>query len=268
MALTDPARELAFTLALIASGGPEQLDERICQLTDVQEWSADFFKVTFYLIDRFDLLLRETAMLTLDDDIKNDALDSIHSMRSVFASKEMFKQKTMQIESRITGSNATVLKMLSGLIRERFCYHRLETHEQDLIISEVSELTVWLNKIQSEEKDFIRQAIIDGLTEFEFRLKRLHWFGSGYPIESLRDIIHAYLALEGAKGLSENGKELSDAILLKTKLFLKKVLEIVELAKDNTERADWMLRAYGAVSALNDGAVTISGLLGSTSGTS
>ncbi|GAA0654256.1 hypothetical protein GCM10009424_35110 [Sphingomonas ursincola] len=265
MALTDPARELVFTLEQLADLHNQKLDRKIAQVAKVEEWSADFFKVIFYLIDRFDLLAREIEELDLDDDIKDDALRSIATMRSVFSSKSMLSQTTEQTNPRITGANATVLKMLSAQVRKRVFWHKLSNEERDSVLHDVDTLVSWLSDFQTEEKDFIRQALIDGLKEFRFRLERLHWFGSGYPIESLREVIHAYLALEGARSLSGED-EISSAILKRTSGFLKKIFDIIDVAKDNTERADWILRAYGAVSALSDGTATISGLLGSPTG--
>jgi hypothetical protein len=261
MALTDPARELAATLELIGASPDENLDDRIAKSARVQAWSADFFRVIFEILARFSLLEREINQLPLDDDIRSDALQNLHAMAGFFSNKNILSLGSGQVRNHITGSNPTILKMLSPQIRERVSYHLFTAEERSGVLADVRDLIGWLEGLQSEEKDFVREALIAGLRDFEFRLDRLEWFGSGYSLKALRDVIHAYMALQGAGISSGDGKELMDAILLKTKTFVIKVLNIVDVAKDTTEKADWALRAYGAISALADGSAKIAGLL-------
>ncbi len=261
MALTDPARELAATLELLGADPNEGLDDRIAKAARVEHWSADFFRVVFELVARFALLEREINALALDDDIRADALRSLKIMEGAFTNKSFLNQNTGNVRPLIVGANPTILKMLSPQIRDRISYHLFTAEERSEILGEVRELIGWLENVQSEEKDFVREALIHGLKDFEFRLDRLEWFGTGYSIDSLRAVIHAYMALEGAGIQSENGQELMDAILAKTKAFMLKVLNTIDVAKDTTERADWALRAYGAISALSDGSSTVAGLL-------
>ena len=199
--------------------------------------------------------------LVLDDDIKDEALKSIDAIKAVFASANMLSLQTDQVRSILTGANGAVLKMLSINVRQQVSYPLLSAGSRSEILKEVVQLKEWLEGQQTEEKDFVRQSLIEGLDGFVFRLERLEWLGHGYALEGLKNVVEAYLSLQGARFADENGAELQDAILAKTKASVGRVLGIFDVAKDGMDRADWALRAYGAISALVDGSETVAGLL-------
>lgn len=261
MALTDPARELVETLALLSADPDEKIVSRISNSADVDPWSPGFFRVIFEIMNRTDLVIAEVKKLPLDDDVMDDAIKSLRSIKSVFSNPKLLDQNTNQLRNIITGANATVLKMLSRQIRENVSYHKITSEERDAILADVNDLYGWLADIQSDHMDFIRQALMEGLAGFLFRLERLEWLGSGYVLEGLRDVIHAYMALEGANIPNDGGDELQKAILVKCKAVVVKTLSTLDIARDQTDRADWALRAYGAVSAIADGSSTVTALL-------
>ena len=261
MALTDPAKELAETLARLASEPSTQVTQKISIDAKVKAWSPGFFRILFEILNRINLVESKVSDLPLDEDVKQDAMESIAVIRSVFSDPNVLSQTTTQIRPRITGSNATVLKMLSMMIREKVSYPLLDNEQREEVLKEVSALREWLAEVQSDEKDFIRAALIEGLDNFSFRMERLAWFGHGYALDGLKEVIRAYLSLQGAQAIDPSGSELQDAILAKGKATILRVLQTFDLAKDNADRADWALRAYGAVSALADGSSTVTGLL-------
>lgn len=261
MPLVDPARELAATLEKITEGPSVAVDSRIAQLAHVEPWSAEFFRVLFELINRFDFVEREIQAIELDEDIREEALNSLGSMRKVFSNKNIMRHETNAIKPVLSASNLTIIRMLSRQIRDNVSYNAFSDQEKDEIIEDVSTLIDWLVGLQSEEKDFVRDALISGLKEFQFRMVRLEWFGSGYALQGIKDVIQAYLALEGARHFSDDGAELTDAILKKSKSFIKKVVSFTHLAKETSEGAEWLLKVYGAVSAISDGTKGISGFL-------
>lgn len=69
------------------------------------------------------------------------------------------------------------------------------------------------------------------------------------------------MALEGAVSLGGDGAELQKAILAKCAASIHRAMKVFDIVKENSDRADWALKAYGAVSAVADGSATISGLL-------
>lgn len=261
MILTDPAKELAETLALLASEPNMQLTDKIATQARVDAWSPEFFRILFEILNRIALVGSKVAELPLDEDVKKDALNSIGVIKSVFQDPSVLNTTSAQVRPKISGSNTTVLKMLSIMIRENVSYPLLTEEGKSEIIAEVTKLRDWLAKLETDEKDFIRAALIEGLDTFLFRIERLSWFGHGYTIGGLKEVIRAYLSLQGARVVDANGAELQDAILAKAKATLVRILQIFDVAKDNVDRADWALRAYGAVSALSDGSSTVAGLL-------
>jgi hypothetical protein len=261
MALTDPAKELAETLNLLAAEPNMAVADRIASSARVDIWTPDFFRVFFELMSRIDLVSSKIKDLPMDEDIREDALRSVADIKSVFSNSQILSQSNGDIRKRLTGSNATVLKMLSMMIREKISYPLLDRETRTEVLRDCSELRNWLVEVQSDEKDFVRQALIEGLESFIFRLERLEWLGHGFVLDGLKSVIHAYLSVQGARSIDDGGAELQDAILAKAKSVIVRALTAFDLVKDNAERADWALRAYGAVSALADGSATVTALL-------
>jgi hypothetical protein len=262
MPLTDPARELAATIELVVAGQNDALvSDSIAKAAEVQVWSREFFQIIFEILKRFDFVSNEISKLPLDEDVKDQALKSVRTMRSVFASKTLMNHKIQQVNNTLSATNTTILKMLSAQVRENVSYEVLSSEDRENLVNDVSELILWLQNIQSEDKDFIREALIEGLSNFLFRLDRLEWFGSGYTIQSLKEVIGAYLALQGIAA-TDDGNELITAMMMKTKALVLRAFELLKVAKDVSDTAGWGLKAYGAISLIGDGSATISGLLG------
>jgi len=119
----------------------------------------------------------------------------------------------------------------------------------------------FLRDHQLERQDFIRQALIEGLEQFIFRLERLRWLGWGYSLEALKDVIGAYFALE--RGFdTEGGDQIMDATLRKVAGALRSIYSKAGAAKDVVETSDFFLKAYGAAAIyLNTSSGGVSGLL-------
>jgi len=262
LASTDPARELAITMELIANSSViTHFDQRIASGAKVNAWSKEFFQILFQIVDRCDFVSSEIRKLKLDEDLRDQAVRSVEEMKSAFIRKDCLSKNTKEIAHKLSEANITILKFLSGQIRENVSYHLLTPEEKNILLDEVGELIEWLTSIQSDEADFIREALIEGLRSFKFRLERLDWFGWGYTVSSLRRVLEAYMALEGGLREGGDGQELIKAVLLKTRAFVQKVVKITEMTKSASETGAWALKVYGAVSAISDGSETISGLL-------
>ena len=262
MKLTDPARELATTIELLTTDPVQAVDQRIAQDFGINRWSPQVFKVIFEILNRCDLVASEINKLPLDVDVADEATKSLTVIRNTVGSNKFLNQTTGNLKTAFAGSNITILKMLSSQIRANVSYAFLTKDEVKDILADVSNLIEWLDKFQAESPDFIRQALIDGLKEFSFRLKHLGWFGSGYTLTSLKEVLHAYLALQGAVSIYPDGSEVNQAILLKVKSFMLNALSKFNLIKETSDSTEWVLKAYGAFSALSDGSQTISGLIG------
>lgn len=157
--------------------------------------------------------------------------------------------------------NVGPLKALSASVRQRVAYRKLDTAELAEILEETGNLLDWLREHQLEEQDFIRQAMIEGLERFQFRLERLAWLGWGYTLDSLREIIAAYMLLE-REGIDPQDNPNAAAVLKKVGSVIQSVYERVATAKGVVETGDWLLKAYGAGSLVyQTGRPLIAGLL-------
>ena len=261
--LTDPARELADVCANLAPQSEERGDNYLAKHFGVPAWSREFYQILFCITDRADFLISVVADLDLDDDFKADAVSHIAGVKEAFSINGMSNAWKNFGAPRVGSQNAQPIKMLSALVRQKIAYPKLSDEELDELVAEVDTLAGWLTDHQIKEQDFIRQAILDGLSHFRFRLARLRWVGWGYTLESLRDVIGAYMALE--RGIQEASVDpVAKALLKKVGAFVKEFYEKTKFARDVTETGDFMLRAYGAVSLIAHGS-HIAGLISSQS---
>jgi len=139
-------------------------------------------------------------------------------------------------------------------------YRKLSDAEVDEIFGEVEALRGWLSEHQLAEQDFIRQALLEGLERFLFRLERLSWLGWGYTLESLKEVVAAYMLLE-RKGIDPSEDPNSAAILQKVDATLKSVYQKVGVVKDVADMGDWLLKLYGAGALIYQSSPAIAGLL-------
>jgi len=136
----------------------------------------------------------------------------------------------------------------------------LSDDEQAALLLEVSQLLEWLGQHQLAERDFIRQAITDGLRQFQFRLERIGWLGWGYALDSLREVIGAYLALERGVEDPQSAPD-AEAVLRKTAAFTKGVFAKVGSIRETAGDVAFMVLAYEQVVKIAQGKASIAGLL-------
>lgn len=259
--LTDPARELAELC-----GALEQLTDRagethLADNFDVKAWSPEFFQIVFTIVERCALLQRIVEDLELDDDLKAEVITHIGRVMDAFSAKSMKAAWKAHGNERIGPVHVGPIKAISGLVRQRVAYRKLSEEELAELQEEVAKLLEWLYDHQLSEQDFIRQALIDGLEHFQFRVTRLRWLGWGYTLDSLREVIAAYMLLE--RGIDPQASPDAQALLRKVGAVIKNVYEKVGVVKGVAETGDWLLRAYGAGSLVyQSNPQSIAGLLG------
>jgi hypothetical protein len=115
----------------------------------------------------------------------------------------------------------------------------------------VDQLLEWLRGYQLEDQDFIRQIIIDGLEAFRVRLKHLGWLGWGYTVQSLQEVLTAYMVIERQQPFASPSME---ALYKKTTAFLKKTAQTITSAKAVVEATRFSLEFYAVLAATQHGA--------------
>lgn len=261
IALTDPARELAELCGALQVTTNKSGETFLAERFEVDPWSRDFFEVIFTITERCGMLQGIVAELEIDDDFRTEMIANVQTIMTAFSAQAMRAQWKDYGLARVGSVHVGPLKALSASVRQRVAYRKLSADELEEILQDTGALLAWLKEHQLEDEDFIRQAMIEGLERFQFRLARLSWLGWGYTLDSLREIVAAYMLLE-RKGIDPQDNPNAAAILKKVGGVIKSVYQKVAAAKDVAETGDWLLRVYGAGSLVyQTGRPLIAGLL-------
>jgi hypothetical protein len=259
--ITDPARELAELCGILNFNTKAAGDDYLAKCFEVDPWSSDFYQIVFCIVERADTLIGIVTALDIDEDLREEAISHINEVKRAFSKASLFNAWNAQGTgaSLLSSLNVQPIKMLSPMVRIRVSYVKLDADAIAELLEDAAEFQGWLSEHQIEEQDFVRQAIIDGLKQFRFRLGKFQWLGWGYTFDSLREVIAAYKMLQTTVATSDTNPH-AEAILKKGLSFFVKVFEKVGVAKDTVERADFLLRAYGAINLVHQGTTAV-GLL-------
>lgn len=217
-------------------------DEFLAQNFGVEKWSAEFFQLVFSITNRTAQLERLLVNEKIGEPVLAGAKSHLSTIRSAFDRTALGQPWKDQGFARVSTAHSSPIRMLSAVISRDHSYPALSSDEQAEIAGIVNELLGWLDEHQLSERDFIRECLINGLQEFLFRLERLEWLGWGYSVESLKDVIMAYFALE--RGLDPISNPDAGAMLQKIGAALKKVYRFATGTKEATETADWALSFF------------------------
>lgn len=262
--MTDPARELAELCESLKEGiSPENIrgEDYLSQRFHVDLWSPEFFEIIFTISQRIREVDLALNLISLDDDFKDDIRDHIKQISHAFSAQSLRGQWNHVASTCLSRENIQPLKGISGQIRHVMSYRHLSGDDASAVISDVSALIDWLVEHQISENDFIRQALIDGLQRFVFRLTHLKWIGWGYALESLRDVISAYTMLERS-GINPVDNPDAEAILKRTAKVIKLISDKIDVAKNVSEKADFLIKAYGVASLIYTGTPVVAALIG------
>lgn len=248
--ITDPARELSDLCQRLRSLRPNVPGAQV--LADefqVPVWSAEFYELIFTIAKRINGLKTITQNLDdVDEDLRAQAAGHLDTMLRAFSPEGLNNAWAHAMGNFLTPAQIGPIRFLSLEVRHKHAFPQLTEDEQAELLADVDELLSWLRDFQIKDQDFIRQALIDGLESFRFRMARMSWLGWAYTLESLREVIGAYLALE--RGLDPNEAPDSQAVLQKVGAVLKVAFEKIGVAKDFSEKANWLIEGYKNVSAL------------------
>lgn len=243
---TDPARELAEICDRLNVDSKRPGAEFLALKFEVEPWSREFYQIIFCILERADFLMRVLGAVDYDEDFRAEAIRHIEDMKLAF-SQSSFGNAWNQVGIKKVGPlNAQPLKMLSPAVRREVAYPKLSAEEISEILAETEQLESWLAEQQLAEHDFIRQAILDGLAHFKFRMLRLNWLGWGYATESLREVTAAYFALERTGPTAAHSPN-AEAVLRKVEETMKSVFKKTKVVTDVVSAGDIMLRGYGAL---------------------
>lgn len=259
--LTDPARELAELCQSLCVQTGRRGDEFLADHFRVEAWSRDFFQIIFTISERCSKLQDIVDRLDLDQDVREEIKASIAEIMLAFSASGMQHPWQQDGAVRLALHNTRPIKAISGQVRQHIAYRKLSGAEIVELLESIAELLGWLEEHQLAEQDFIRQALIEGLNQLYFRLDRISWLGSGYAIESLREVIGAYMMLE--RGITPAENPAAEAAIKKVGTLIQKIYSKISAAKNVSETGDWLVRVYAAGSLYYQAAPTATLLLGS-----
>lgn len=256
---TDPAREFADLCRRLRNHNNKTGAEVLAEWFEVAAWSTEFMLIMASVHQRITDLKEMIDESELDQDIKHEAFIRLEQVRLAFGFAGFANPWTHSVEHYLNDANLMTIRMASAYLRPKHGYTVPEGEELDELISLIDDLLNWLSEKELTERDFIRTAMIDGLTNFRFRVVRVGWFGWPDTFETLREVIAAYMALE--RGQPQEESPIYEAMLKKVGSALKSVFDKVKFVKDVQETGDWLLKCYGAVHAVAYVSPTVAGLL-------
>jgi hypothetical protein len=239
---TDLALDLAELCDRLNVHTSEAGDQFIADLLSVQPWSSEFFQIIFSIINRALALEQLLKGIITNPAVLSDATSHLAHIKGAFDKASLTATWTTRGRSLVSPEHSSPIRMLSPALPSGSRYPKLTPEEADELRALVNQLLSWLRRLQLSERDFIRESLIEGLEQFQFRLVHLEWFGWGYTIQSLRDVILAYLTLE--RGVDPQASPDAAAVLKRLSVLFRRVYQYGSAGKDATDTANWAIACY------------------------
>ncbi|MBX7488852.1 hypothetical protein K3177_10035 [Qipengyuania sp. GH25] len=251
--LSDPALELAALCDRLNLAHQTRGDQFLASTFEVDPWSPEFFQILGSITTRTVALSRLLKSIGANEAVLTGAENHLTQIRGAFSHAGLSNHWKNHGQRCVSAEHSSPIRMLSPAIPSEYSFPNLTPEEVTELLGLTQTLLEWLKEAQLGERDFIRESLIEGLENFRFRLERLDWFGWGYSIESLREVILAYLTLE--RGIDMNANPEIGALLKRTGKLLKAVFGHAERAKGAWETGDWLLSAYSQAMRVGGGPV-------------
>jgi hypothetical protein len=258
--LTDPASEIVDICVRLREHSSDTGANFLAARFKVDVQSAKFYEIIFVIISQMDKLFEILSSMDIDEKHLVEINGHLNALKAAFSPAGLQQHWVHASQNYLTDANLNSIKGLSVAVRQKHSYPSLSEEEKVEVLSEVKTLLNWLSEHQLVEQDFIRQAIISGLQQFQFRLERVGWLGWGYTLDSLREVISAYLILErGETDIA--GSPDSAALLKKLSSFVKGLFSKVGTVRQVAGDVSFMVLAYEKTVQLSQGTTNILGLL-------
>lgn len=259
--LTDPAREiLDLCKYLVQAGSTEAVQKFLAEELGVDIWSSELFLMIEVVTSRLEELRKAIDSLSLEQDLTIDAYNEINSIKKLLT-PPFFSSNTMGvIRINLDESKLRTLRLLAPQVRTVISYPYIGDDERGEVSNDIRTLLEWLSKHQLSENDFIRGALIDGLSQALFRLEKMHFFGWAHSAASLKPVIAAYMALDRMDTSKANNPD-AEIVLKRVREVCIKFYQRMKLGNEVVEVGDFALRVYGAASLAVTPFVGVAGLL-------
>lgn len=258
--ITDPALEFVEICDALRTQSNDRGSAHIAKAFRVDQWSSEFYEILFCIINRAYFICDIIKSNPNNAYIEADVRQSINTILVALQPESLMTPWNNKGITYLDSRYIQQIKFISPTIRQSHSYPKISEQESKEILDLVNTLVDWLSEAQLTENDFIRQAMIEGLQRFSFRLDRIKWLGWGYTTTSLRDVIGAYLALERQTPLDKSDPQ-AEAILKKVGSAIFNIYEKVGVLKEGLDRGEAIIKIYGLVSIATAATPIIAGFL-------
>lgn len=244
--ITDPARELGEIAHRLTVGSSHTGAALLAEQFGVPNWSTELMRIIASIMERADLVARIVRQSDMDEDHKNSALEHLAGFKGGFTGASLNNHWNN------AGHGLTIMKdhggpiqFLSQTVRPYVKYPKLTEEEVAELIEAID---IYLSEITKSDEgpDFVRQAIVDGLTSFRFQLEKLGWMGAGYALASFREVVAVYEMSH--RHLSSEHDLDAEAVLKGFGAILTSFKTKVEKAKAWKDTAETVWSLYGLAS--------------------
>jgi hypothetical protein len=130
---------------------------------EVTLWATDFMLILASIHQRIDALSSMIGETDLDQDLKRTASSCLEAIRRAFAIDGLTNQWEHTVLNVLNDAHLTPVRMTSAYVRLLSGYEVPDDAELSDIIHEIETLIIWLSDNNLTDKDFIREALIEGL---------------------------------------------------------------------------------------------------------
>lgn len=239
--VTDEAAELAeLSYFLLGMNGHSSGAVILAQEFETQAWSTDFYFLVGHILSRAESLKRHIPQLGLDEGTRDRAIGHVEAWQEGFKPDRLSDAWNNSTSTRAALSRCSQLEMLSGSVRRIAPLPKISDDDRARLLTISTEILKELNALQGQESEFLRQVMIEGLEQLQYRLLRLRWLGWGYTREAIDRLLMLYRELTiTAPEVAQSGDMVAAFHSLKDAAV--NIVERLKTVKDRYEAATFPL---------------------------
>lgn len=194
--VTDEVAELAeLSFFLLETNGHSSGAVILAQEFETQAWSTDFYFLIGHILRRAENLKKHIAQLGLDDGRQDRAIGHVEAWQEGFKPDRLSDAWNNSTSTRAALSRCSQFEMLSDSVRRIAPLPKVSDDDRARLLTISTELLRELDALQGQESEFLRQVMIEGLEQLQYRLLRLRWLGWGYTREAIDRLLMLYREL-------------------------------------------------------------------------
>lgn len=241
---TDFALELAEAFNELKHPANEIGATHLASKFEVAPWSPEFMLILVSIRERIIALQTYASTAPAPDLVRSTILGGLSTATEAIGINSL-NRPWKEIGSPSMASCVGNIALFSPTVQQVIKYPKPTPDEIKSVIAEADNLLEYLALLQLTDGDFCRQATIEGIRMFRFRLAYLKWLGANYSRVGLQSVAGAGLALATFNGQSATNSNNAEAVQ-RVIGFVKRSYETLHTTKEVTETADFLVKAFAA----------------------